>query len=171
MQHAPKAAMDLRNVNLFAARLKLTALSHFERYDLFGLCTMRADLKEERRTEPDPADLWIPAAEAWIRVAGPQMYQWDREFEYGGSRGYVPSLVPSLSQHAALKVVHQPTHGDPGGGWRLSNGRHGFCRPRWCLWKRKSAEIIESEALSDEVKRIAASAGMRIEEIEVEVSD
>lgn len=91
-----KAIKDFINVNAFTARLKLIGLPPFEVYDMFGLWTMRAALEDQLAWEMNPPDVYIPAAEAWISVAGLHMYQWDKEFEYGGNHGHVAFLL-SLS--------------------------------------------------------------------------
>ena len=49
--------------------------------------------------------MWIPAAEAWISIAGSQMYQWEKEFEYGGNRGYVALLLLFLANYIARQYI------------------------------------------------------------------
>jgi hypothetical protein len=139
------------NANKFCACLKLTGHPTFEGFDLFGLWTMRGAL-EDRTTLSnedtiDPPDVFIPAAEAWIAIAGPQMYRWDREFEYGGNRG------------------------QPGRGGPLWSGRQGFAPRRFQLWRRRFAELAKSELLSDDLRRTARRAEKRMDEIETEAGD
>ena len=139
------------NANKFCARLKLAGHPTFEGFDLFGLWTMRSAL-EDRSTlyddDPnDPPDVFIPAAAAWIAIAGSQMYQWDKEFEYGGNRG------------------------QPGRGGPLWNGRQGFAKRRFHLWRRRFGELAQSGVLSDELRTTARRAEMRMDEIETEAGD
>ena len=75
------------------------------------------------------------------------MYQWDKEFEHG------------------------PLIGDRGAGGRLWKGKHGFCKRRFQLWRRRFGEFAESELLSDALRRTAKDAEMRIDEIETEAGD
>jgi hypothetical protein len=69
---------------------------------------MRAAIENEPAREMDPRDVFTPAAEAWISIAGPQMYHWDKEFEYDGNRGYV-SLLASLSEAYWCKLMDSDT--------------------------------------------------------------
>ena len=87
----------------------------------------------------------MPAAAAWISILGPQVYHWDKEFEHG------------------------PRVGAPGKGGPLwENGKHGFCKERWELWRKSFGAIAETGGdLSEDVRSCARQAGKTMKEIEM----
>ena len=87
----------------------------------------------------------MPAAAAWISILGPQIYHWDMEFEHG------------------------PRVGAPGSGGPLwENGKHGFCKERWELWRKGFGAIAEMGGdLSENVRASARQAEKTMREIEM----
>lgn len=133
------------NLNTFVALLNKTGKPNFN-FSIFALWTMRAALESpvhETRAE-QPVHAWIPAAAEWVRVMGAQMYQWDREYKSGS------------------------IHGAPGRGGPLWDGKHGFCKERWALWRRRFDELAASEEseLDEETRAIARQAATQMAQVE-----
>ncbi|KFY85388.1 hypothetical protein V500_08455 [Pseudogymnoascus sp. VKM F-4518 (FW-2643)] len=149
LHHGPERDATIArfvNTNRFAARLMATHLPAFSCFSLFALWTMRAALETPLvHVRPDQSlDAHVPAAAAWIDVLGPQIYEWDEEFEYG-------SLI-----------------GDGGVGGPLWDGKHGFCRERWGLWRERFGGLAGGEeGLSEDVKAVARKAEEKMRDIEM----
>lgn len=94
----------------------------------------------------DPLDAFVPAAAAWISILGRQIYRWDREFEHG------------------------PKVGAPGRGGPLwGDKKHGFCKERWELWRKRFGEIAKMEGnLNEDVRTSARQAEKTMRDIEME---
>lgn len=136
------------NLNKCAAAFFNTGLQALD-CRTFGLWALRSALETplpEVNSELDPPDAFIPAAAAWVTIAGAKLYQLDEEFEYGG------------------------VHGDPGVGGPLWNDGHGFCKERWRFWRRRFGELYSSSDLSDDLRSIAKQAADRMQGIENDVS-
>ena len=134
------------NINTFTARLVRTGLPVFN-FRLFGLWTMRQALEystpEALANKNGHPDAFVPAVAAWISVVGSEMYGWENEWQQGR------------------------TTGAPGRGGPLWIGKHGFCRERWVLWRRRLVEVAEvDDGLSTDVRSAAGQAAMKIKEIE-----
>lgn len=112
---------------------------------MLGLWTMRSALEtplSEMNSEDDPPDAVIPAAAAWVTIAGTKLYQLDLEFEYSdlGSAGL--------------------------GGGPLWKDEQGLGEERWSFWRRRFGELYSSSELSDDLRDIAKQAADRMWEIE-----
>lgn len=133
------------NLNVFVAMLSKTRLPAFK-FALFALWTMRAALEiptDEARPD-QPLEAWIPAAAAWIRVTGDQVYSWDHEY---------PRKAPCK-------------------GGPLWQGKHGFCHERWQLWRSRFQFLgTQDHVLDPETRRIAKEAADRMASIERESAD
>lgn len=121
------------------------------RYDLFALWTIRGALEQSL---PDPGSAHrnvksqrelslcsIPAAVRLVAILGELMYSWDHEFE-----------------HSPLQA--------PGGGGPLWSGKHGFCRERWDLWRRRFAELSRDNGLEQGYRAEARKAANVMSAIE-----
>lgn len=125
-------------------RLIATLMTYDEKrfnYDNLSLYTFRTALEcaadspmRNECEEPDWRICHIIAASELIKIAGHIIYRWDFEFESG------------------------PLIGDRGKGGPLWDGKHGFCKERWQLWKRRFFEVGVEEGLSDEVRACAKEA-------------
>jgi hypothetical protein len=133
------------NANAFAARLTATGRKVLG-FQLFGLWTLR-DALEEPFNEPDQYHdpvAEIPAAAMWMDILGSSISHWTTEYPSG------------------------PREGAPGKGGELWNGKHGFCKERWALWRRRFRELSTTPEVNDEVKEVAARATNRMAEVEEE---
>ncbi|GAB1743642.1 hypothetical protein NU219Hw_g568t1 [Hortaea werneckii] len=132
------------NLNVFVAMLSKTRLPAFK-FALFALWTMRAALEipaDEARLD-QPLEAWVPAAAAWIRVTGDQVYGWDHEYPSG------------------------PRVGAPGKGGPLWQGKYGFCYQRWQLWRSRFQYLgTQDHVLTPETRQIAKEAADRMASIE-----
>jgi len=85
----PKVIAEYKNVNKFLAHLMITTVPAFS-FSIFALWAMRAALETplvHLRPEHDTPDITLPAAAAWISVAGAHIYGWDEEFPHGPKVG------------------------------------------------------------------------------------
>jgi len=144
----PKVIAEYENVNKFLAHLMITTVPAFS-FSIFALWAMRAALETplvHLRPEHDTPDITLPAAAAWISVAGAQIYGWDEEFSHG------------------------PKVGAPGSSGPLWNGKHGLCKERWQLWGKRFGELTSSESdqITDDLRIVARHAEARMAEIEAE---
>jgi len=135
------------NVNKCAAQLFSDSSAEvFGSFDWFGLITLRealeTDIHELHNHELAPPEAYIPAAAAWISIAGTKLYSLDKEFEYGENLG------------------------DPGRGGPLWDGQHGFCQGRWQLWRTRFGQLSVESTLNGEVRQLAKQAEGRMQEIE-----
>jgi hypothetical protein len=118
-------------VNALIGHLMLHNIKLFN-YELFALWTMRNALEyplsdsggaqKKVKGQREQSLCSIPAAVALVEVVGELMYSWDHEFE-----------------HSALMA--------PGSGGPLWSGKHGFCRERWNLWRRRFIELSCDDGL------------------------
>jgi hypothetical protein len=118
-------------VNALIGHLMLHNIKLFN-YELFALWTMRNALEypladsgvasRKVKGQREQSLCSIPAAVALVEIVGELMYSWDHEFE-----------------HSALMA--------PGSGGPLWSGKHGFCRERWDLWRRRLVELSNYDKL------------------------
>ena len=127
--------------NAFMARL--SNLPGASEFDLHGLLTMQYALENEA----DALDLSlnVPGAAMWIFYAGERMYQSDREWQ--------PPYYDRFAMHLAKGSFY----------W---NGKNGFCRERWQVWKLGFEEVTEMEQVYEETREFAAKAAQQMREIE-----
>ncbi|KAL5050571.1 hypothetical protein BDW71DRAFT_172743 [Aspergillus fruticulosus] len=140
-----KAISNIINTSKFAALLMATEEPVFASYSWCALITLRSALETptEQMRPAEPLEAWIPAAAAWIETLGVEIYKWDEEFESG------------------------PKVGARGKGGPLWDGKHGFCKERWELWRRRFGEVSRMEGeLAEEVRKIAQDAETVMKEIE-----
>jgi hypothetical protein len=97
---------------------------------------------EDDEQHPDYQKGHILAAAKLVEIAGSIIHEWDFEFESG------------------------PLIGDKGSGGALWDGKHGFCKGRWELWKRRFFEISDEGSFGDEVGDCARKAGEAMAEID-----
>ncbi|KAI7203893.1 hypothetical protein KC316_g963 [Hortaea werneckii] len=131
-------------LNIFVAMLTKTRLPAFD-FSSFALWTMRAALETTAdEVRPDqPLDAWVPAAAAWIRVTGDQVFRWDHEYPSG------------------------PRVGASDKGGPLWQGKHGFCYERWQLWRSRFEYLgTQDHVLTPETRQIAKEAADRMAAIE-----
>jgi hypothetical protein len=113
-----------------------------ERFDYrsFALYTFRSapeyseSAPEDDEQYPDSQKCHVLAAAKLVEIVGSTIYEWDFEFESG-------TLV-----------------GDKGYGGALWDGKHGFCKGRWELWKRRFFEIGCGDSFGSEVGECARKA-------------
>ncbi|KAL5342893.1 hypothetical protein BJX70DRAFT_394333 [Aspergillus crustosus] len=84
----------------------------------------------------------VPAAAAWIEILGVEIYKWDRDH---------PSAPSTIS---------------PGRGGPLWEGKQGFCKERWVLWRERFGEIARDENAPRDDRSAAAGAEIRMRAIE-----
>ncbi|KAL4785296.1 hypothetical protein BJX76DRAFT_325172 [Aspergillus varians] len=139
-----KAVSEIINISKFAALLMATDEPIFASYSWFALITLRAALEKptENRLPGEPLEAWIPAAAAWIETLGVEIYDWDEEFESG------------------------PKIGARGKGGPLWDGKHGFCKGRWKLWRERFGEVARLESVAEGVRKVAEEAEIMMREIE-----
>ncbi|KAL5001797.1 hypothetical protein BDV10DRAFT_138493 [Aspergillus recurvatus] len=140
-----KAVSDIINTSKFAALLMATDEPVFASYSWFALLALRSALETpaEQLRSTEPLEAWIPAAAAWIETLGVEIYNWDEEFESG------------------------PKVGARGKGGPLWNGKHGFCKGRWELWRKRFGEVSRMEGeLAEGVRKVAQDAETMMKEIE-----
>lgn len=130
-----RGAADFIYGNEFLARMTGTSIAALN-FRLYAVWTMRSALEHPgtQRSEHDALDLWVPAAAAWIEVLGPQMYRWTDEYPSG------------------------PRVGAPGRGGALWDGKHGFCKERWTLWRTRFREIAAAPGVAQDIVIIASQA-------------
>ncbi|RAH76751.1 hypothetical protein BO86DRAFT_245989 [Aspergillus japonicus CBS 114.51] len=134
------------SVNRFVARLVATHEPVFRPHAWFALVTLRRALETPwaQMGPEDPPAAWVPAAAAWIEVLGPEIYAWEEEYVAG------------------------PAVGAPGRGGPLWQGKHGFCRERWGLWRERFGEVARLEGKDVHVRSVAGRAERRMKEIEAD---
>ncbi|KAL2795564.1 hypothetical protein BJX66DRAFT_301891 [Aspergillus keveii] len=132
------------NINRFAALLMATEEPIFATYSWFALITLRQALETpiDQMSAQNPLDAWVPAAAAWIEVLGVEIHEWEEEFPSGGNRGA------------------------PGRGGPLWEGKHGFCKGRWGLWRERFGSLARAEDVSESVRKVAGDAEVIMREIE-----
>ena len=137
------------NINRLVALLVRTGKSQFQGNTLFALWTMRAlECRSDKARPEQPIDAWVPAAASWVEILGKEMHGWTKEWESG------------------------PLIGAPGKGGPLWEGKHGFCRGRWMLWRMRFGELAkELSVISDQNRAIAAKAADTMKRIEVGVDE
>ncbi|KAL2829536.1 hypothetical protein BDW59DRAFT_178477 [Aspergillus cavernicola] len=137
---------NMVNISRFIALLIATDEPIFANADYlwFALVTLREALETPwvLMLPGDPLNAWIPAAAAWIEVLGVEIYDWEEEYESG------------------------PEFGARGRGGPLWEGKHGFSKGRWKLWRERFGEFSRKEDESAEVRRIAEEAELMMKEIE-----
>jgi hypothetical protein len=117
-------------------------------YRSFALYTFRSALEysesapEDDEQHPDCQKCHILAAAKLVEIVGSRIYEWDFEFESG------------------------PLIGDKGSGGALWDGKHGFCKGRWELWKRRFFEISDEGVFGNEVGECARKASEIMAEID-----
>ncbi|KAL3444700.1 hypothetical protein BJX65DRAFT_319863 [Aspergillus insuetus] len=144
---AEKRAHAIRrwiNINRFAALLMATEEPIFASYSWFALITLRQALETpiNQMGEQNPLDAWVPAAAVWIEVLGVEVYEWEEEFPSGGNWGA------------------------PGRGGPLWEGKHGFCKGRWGLWRERFGGLARADGVSESVRKVAGDAEVIMKEIE-----
>jgi hypothetical protein len=134
-------------MNTLIALLMVHDQARFD-YRSFTLYTFRSALEysesapEDDEQHPDSQKCHILAAAKLVEIARSMIYDWDFEFEFG-------SLI-----------------GDKGSGGALWDGKHGFCKGRWELWKRRFFEIGDEGNFGDEVGECARKAAEVMAEID-----
>lgn len=135
------------NTNAFFARLTLAEVSPYWNY---GIWALRYVLEEEPRgnyrgSGAQMIDARLPAAAAWIRVAGREMYRYICENDADLEKRYdVNEPLPKL-------------------GWE---GRGVYKMARWVFWKEKFLVMAERRTLAEETREVAAETANYMEEIE-----
>ncbi|RDW81234.1 DUF3632 domain-containing protein [Aspergillus mulundensis] len=140
-----KTISDIINTNKFVALLMATDDPIFASYSWFALITLRSTLETptEQIRPAESLEALIPAAAAWIETLGVEIYKWEEEFESG------------------------PKVGARGKGGPLWDGKHGFCKERWELWRKRFGEVARMEGeLPEGVKKVAQDAETMMKEIE-----
>ncbi|KAL4941838.1 hypothetical protein BDV06DRAFT_235792 [Aspergillus oleicola] len=140
-----KAIAEIVNINRFAALMMATDEPVFASYSWFALITLRGALETpiDQRSPREPLEAWVPAAAAWIETLGVEIYSWEEEFESG------------------------PKIGARGKGGLLWDGKHGFCKGRWKLWRERFGEVARMEGqLGEGIRKIAEDAETMMREIE-----
>lgn len=135
-----QAAIDrFITMNTLIAQLMVRDAERFD-YKIFMLWTLRSALEYTAETpeagsqSPDFRACHILAAAELVKVSGHLICHWDFEVESG------------------------PLIGDRGAGGVLWDGKHGFCKERWELWRRRFLEVSQEEELSNEVGACAKTA-------------
>ncbi|PYH78813.1 hypothetical protein BO82DRAFT_243353, partial [Aspergillus uvarum CBS 121591] len=138
------AIARIGNVNRFVARLVATHEPVFRPHAWFALVTLRRALETPwaQMAPEDPRAAWVPAAAAWIEVLGAEIYAWEEEYAAG------------------------PAAGAPGRGGPLWQGKHGFCRERWGLWRERFGEVARLDGEDVHVRSVAGRAERRMKVIE-----
>ncbi|KAF7187966.1 hypothetical protein HII31_10866 [Pseudocercospora fuligena] len=123
------------HINQFAAKLFEADSRRFD-YSMFALWTMRDALEStvsHRNQDTGPLDAFLPAAAAWIDLAGKSLRQCKDDFP--------------------------PDRGaNPGKGGPLWEGKHGFCHERWSLWQKRFDELASDSQLSQSLRETARKA-------------
>lgn len=133
-------------VNELVATLILYDEERFK-YHLFLLWSLRSALERpswvvmagDRKAI---LECYVKAAAKLIEIAGPEIRHWEHEYEHG------------------------PLVGDPGSGGDLWQGKGGFCKDRWELWRRRFGELSVEEGLGAEARGCAMRAGEMMAEID-----
>lgn len=135
------------NMNRFMALLMATQEPVFD-YSIFALWALREALEgvpKSLERDLDPPGAHIPAAAVWIEILGVEIHDWDEEWESG------------------------PCIGARGKGGPLWKGKHGFCKERWELWRRRFGELAngtEGDEFGEEVRTTAREAEQMMKDIE-----
>jgi len=141
-ENSEHAATNFLNISRFLARMEATSIPALS-FRTFVLWTMRTALEFPGTQRPDTI-LFVPAAAAWIQIAGAQILHWNNEYPQGQRLGA------------------------PGRGGPLWEGKHGFCRERWALWRGRFGDFATASSGSQEVRKAARQAEERMKEIEAE---
>ena len=110
---------------------------------MFGLWTLRDALEStvsERNRNTEPLDAFLPAAAAWIDLAGNSLRQCEDDFP--PDRGAKPGI-----------------------GGPLWAGKHGFCPERWSLWQKRFDELASDSQLLQGLREIAHKAGEQMRKL------
>lgn len=108
-------------------------------FDLYAIWQFRSALESN---DIETLDTEVPAAAQWIFHAGHLIYNLDREFEHGHTKG------------------------DPARGGPLWDGKRGFCVERWNLWKSQFAWVSTVAEVDEGTRLVAAQARDAMEAIE-----
>ena len=128
------------NLNAFAARLTTSQTADFS---LYAIWTMRDALETPAaQTEDRTLDGHVQAACAWVEHAGEFLYQCQESWE------------------------KDPLKGDPAKGGPLWEGKSGFCRERWSLWRERMGELSKEKDLQVETREAAKGAAERMGQLE-----
>lgn len=96
--------------------------------------------KVSQRDQGDPLDAFLPAAAAWIDIAGSSLRKCEDDFP--------------------------PASGaKPGKGGPLWDGKHGFCAERWDLWQKRFGELTSDSQLSQGLRDTAREAGEKMKKL------
>lgn len=138
-----KAVSQIINMSKFTALLMATDEPVFASYSWFALITLRSALETPKEQMREPLEAWIPAAAAWIETLGVEIYNWEEEYESG------------------------PKIGARGKGGPLWDGKHGFCKGRWKLWRERFGEVARMDGeLAEGVRKTAQDGETMMKEIE-----
>lgn len=128
------------NINAFAARLTASRTADFS---LYAIWTMRDALETPAaRTKNKTLDGHVQAGCAWIQYAGEYLYQCEESWE------------------------KDPRKGDPARGGSLWEGKSGFCKERWSLWRERIEELGKEKGLQEETRKAATGAAERMRQLE-----
>jgi len=94
------------------------------------------------QTRNKTLDGHVQAACAWIQHAGEFLYQCEESWE------------------------KDPRKGDPAKGGPLWEGKSGFCRERWSLWRERMGELGKEKGCQDETREAAKRAAERMGQLE-----
>lgn len=94
----------------------------------------------QRNQDTESLDAFLPAAAAWIDLAGKSLKQCEDDFP--------------------------PDRGaQPGKGSPLWEGRHGFCPERWSLWQKRFDELAADAQLEQSLREVARKAGEQMRKL------
>jgi hypothetical protein len=116
-------------------------------YQLSVLWTLRSALEcpswiGTQKDREQSLDCYVKAAAKVIEIAGRKIRRWDHEYEHG------------------------PLIGDPGSGGDLWEGKRGFCKERWELWRQRFVHLSGEDRLNEDVRNCARRAGEIMAEID-----
>ena len=135
--HDAITAKGWTNLNAFVARLTAAGIQDFS---LYAIWSMRETLETENGAET--LEKLLPASAMWVLFAGRQLHDSEQEWP-----------------------AH-PLKGDPAMGGPHWNGKSGFCKERWALWKTMFDSITRRSDTNEATKGFAADAVTAMDAIE-----
>lgn len=131
------------NLNYFFARLTGEGIFDFWIYCIYNMRDALENVQQDDGpndahrpgTAVQKYDARAPAAAVWVFALGKKLYRKEED------------LTPT-----------SPNQGNPAKGGKLWEGKPGFSKERWALWKKRFGEISQMEEVSEETRKVAAKA-------------
>ena len=114
---------------------------------------MERDKEKDVKLLTSQSKVEVPAAAAWLRIAGPKIYRYVNERKFGG---------PQYRSQVGIRSLY-------GEKVSLWHGEAGLSHERWDFWKMRLREIKGMDCLLGETRSCADNVEAIMEAIETDV--